>query len=173
MQTVPETAFFQQSITSKEELEGLFVTADMEMGEAFLSHRVQSEKEENLFISRKIKEGYRAVSVAVNYVESVSTLVEPEDIVDVIFSEMNEIAEKDDKNKRETVVSRVLLENIRVVAVGRRMNELTSPENHVEYSTVTFELKPEDAVKLINATERGEIHLMLKSRINVTFRKYE
>jgi pilus assembly protein CpaB len=163
VKTIPEYTFHPQTITSKEELEGLIMNADMETGEAFLSHRVQSEAEENLFISRKVQEGFRAVSISVNFVQSVSTLIEPEDLVDVIFSE----SEGKEDEKAE-VATKILLENVRVLAVGRKMIEPTSTESYVEYSAVTFELKPEDAVKLINASELGNIHLMLNSRIAET-----
>ncbi|MCT8136523.1 Flp pilus assembly protein CpaB [Anaerobacillus sp. CMMVII] len=164
--TIPEKAFHPQTITSKEELEGLFVNADMEQGEAFFTHRVQSEEEETVFISRKVKEGFRAVSIVVNYEQSVSTMVEPDDLVDVFFSKTER---KEDENVK--VVSRLILENVRVLAVGRKMKEPSSHEDYAEYSTVTFELTPGDAVKLLDARvavvdEGATIHLMLNSRIN-------
>jgi pilus assembly protein CpaB len=164
VKTIPEIAFHPQTITTIEELEGLIMNADMEAGEVFLSHRVQNEAEENLFISRKVKDGFRAVSITVNYEQSVSTLIEPEDLVDVFFSEK-------DENDDGKVVSKILLEKVRVLAVGRKMVEPTSSEDYVEYSTVTFELKPEDAFKLLNARvavadDGATIQLMLNSRID-------
>lgn len=161
VKTVSEKELHPQTVTSKEELEGLFVNADMETGEAFLSHRVQGEEDEKLLISRKVKDGFRAISLAINYVQSVSTLIVPEDLVDVIFSELILNEDEDDK-----IISKIILENVRVLAVGREMVEPTSPENYLEYSTVTFELTPADAMKLANASERGTIHLMLNSRID-------
>lgn len=160
VKVIPEKSFHPQSITSIEELEGLFVNADMETGEAFLSHRVQGEEDEKLLISRKVKDGFRAISLSINYVQSVSTLTEPEDLVDVIFTETVL------KEEKEEIVTKILLEKVHVLAVGRKMVEPTSPENYLEYSTVTFELTPADAMKLANASERGTIHLMLNSRID-------
>ncbi|WNF36969.1 Flp pilus assembly protein CpaB [Bacillaceae bacterium IKA-2] len=160
VKVIPEKSFHPQTITSKEELEGLFVNADIETGEAFLSHRVQGEEDEKLLISRKVTDGFRAISLAINYVQSVSTLTEPEDLVDVIFTEMVL------KEEKEEIVTKIILEEVRVLAVGRKMEEPTSAENYLEYSTVTFELTPADAIKLANAAERGTIHLMLNSRID-------
>lgn len=159
--TIPEKALHPETITSKEELEGLFVNADIEIGEAFLSHRVQREEEEKLFISRKIKDGFRAISLDVTYVQSVSTLITPEDLVDVIFSGLDSIEAEEDNS-----INKILLENVRVLAVGRQIVEPTSAENYAEYSTVTFEVTPEDAIKLLNASAQGTIHLMLNSRID-------
>ena len=54
-----------------------------------------------------------------------------------------------------------------VLAVGRKMVAATSEEEeYVEYTTVTLEVKPEDAVKLVNAAEKGNIHFTVHSKIN-------
>ena len=159
---VPKHSSHPQAITSLEELDGLFVNANIEKGEMFLSHRVQSEEDEGLFISRKVNDGHRAISISVNFVQSVSTLIEPEDYVDVIYSEEEE---NESESESPKVISKILLENVRVLAVGRKMLEPTSTEQYVEYSAVTLELLPADAVKLINGIENGSIHLMLNSRL--------
>jgi len=159
--TIPEESLHPETITSKEELEGLFVNADIEIGEAFLSHRVQREEDEKLFVSRKIKAGFRAISLDVAYVQSVSTLITPEDLVDVIFSGLDSIEAEEDNS-----INKILLENVRVLAVGRQIVEPTSTENYAEYNTITFEVTPEDAIKLLNASAQGTIHLMLNSRID-------
>jgi len=104
----------------------------------------------------------------VNIVESVSNLIEPEDNVDVIFSED---IEQDGLEKK--VNTEILLQNIRVLAVGKRLNEKENKDwkvedekdDKVEYISVTLELKPQDIVKLINADERGSIKLTLRSEI--------
>jgi pilus assembly protein CpaB len=160
VKTISEKELHPQTVASKEELEGSFVNADMETGEAFLSHRVQGEEDEKLLISRKVKDGFRAISLAVSYVQSVSTLIVPEDIVDVIFTETVL------KEEKEESVTKVLLENVRVLAVGREMVEPTSQEDYLEYSTVTFELTATDAIKLVNASAQGTVNLMLNSRID-------
>lgn len=156
---IPETALHPQSVTSIDQLDGLIVNADIEEGEIILAHRVQREEEEKLFVSRKIKEGFRAVSVGVNFVQSVSTLVEPEDYVDVIFSE---IVKVDGEN---TVRTQIILENVRVLAVGRKLMESTTEESYMEYSAATLELTAQHTVTLVNASERGNIQLTLHSRV--------
>ncbi|MFZ5967145.1 MAG: Flp pilus assembly protein CpaB [Bacillota bacterium] len=156
---VPEKGVHPNTIKTISEAEGKYTTADIAQGEALVSHRLLHEKEESLFISRKIKEGYRAVSVGVNIVQSVSNLIEPEDTVDVIFSETFQ------NGQTTSVSTQTILQNVRVLAVGRRMIESTPGEEYVEYTSVTLELNQWDAVTLVNAKERGNIQLILHSRV--------
>ena len=155
-----------EAIKTMEEIEGRYALTEMKKGEVLFSDRFLDQFKEEKLVTRKIREGYRAVSIEVNIVESVTNLIEPEDNVDVIFSE--EI-EQDGLEKK--VNTEILLENIRVLAVGKRLNEkedikaTDDKDDKVEYISVTLELKPQDIVKLINADERGSIKLTLRSKI--------
>jgi pilus assembly protein CpaB len=149
-----------QTIKSVSEAEGKLALTMIEKGETILSHRLGSEKEEGVYVSRKVKEGYRAVTIGVNINQSVSNLIEPEDQVDVVFTKVIK-----DAVNQAIPQSVILLEKARVLAVGRKMQtpEQTK-EPYTEYSSVTLELKPEDALKLVNASEEGKIHLILNKR---------
>ncbi|WP_246943564.1 Flp pilus assembly protein CpaB [Bacillus pinisoli] len=159
VRSVPEKGVHPQAIKEMSELEGLYVTSPIEAGEAILEHRVQSAIEENLFVSRKVSEGHRAVSIGVDFVQSVSTLIEPEDYVDVVFSEVV-------STNPTTIQTEQILSRVRVLAVGTKMVPKTDEsEEYVEYTSVTLELKPEDAVTVINASERGNIQFTLNSKV--------
>jgi len=165
--TVPKMSVHEHTIYEIEDAVGKYTTAQIEANEVLLKHHIQSEKEETIFVSKKVKEGYRAVSVGVNFVQSVSNLIEPEDYVDVIFSEVIKL-----ENNQTRVDSKQLLSNVRVLAVGRRLVDSTKTEEpYVEYSSVTLELKPADAVKLVNASERGSIQLTLHTKISSSEKK--
>jgi pilus assembly protein CpaB len=155
--SISKTGIHEQAYVNETEALGKYATAAIAAGEQILSHRVSVEKEESLYISRKIKEGYRASSVGVNFVQSVSNMIEPEDYVDVIFSEVDPVT--------ELIESELLLQKVHVLAVGRKMIEPVQGEAYVEYSSATLELTVQDAVKLANAAQRGTIHLILHSRI--------
>ncbi|TCO78684.1 Flp pilus assembly protein CpaB [Marinisporobacter balticus] len=148
-----------QSVKSFSEIEGSFATSDIIAGEPILKHRLQKEALEKTFISRKIKKGYRAVSVGVNIVQSVTNFIEPNDLVDVVFSEEIEA------NGQKFIKTDLILQQVRVLAVGRRMIPSLSEDPYVEYTSVTLELAQNDAVLLVNAQERGNIHFMLHSKI--------
>jgi pilus assembly protein CpaB len=138
---------------------GKLADANMEAGEPIVAHRLKDEREESRFISRKVKEGFRAVSVGVNFVQTVSNLTEPEDYVDVIVSTPG----PDNK-----IASELLFEKVRVLAVGRRMVETKEGDIYAEYSSVTLELTREQSVKMVQADENGNIQLTLHSRVNET-----
>jgi pilus assembly protein CpaB len=63
------------------------------------------------------------------------------------------------------MVSGVLLQDIRVLAIGRRMVEAAVDTPYVDYASVTLEVKPSDGVIVINADEEGIVSLMLHSRV--------
>ena len=152
--TLPET------VKTISEAEGKLATSIIEKGEPIFSHRLGTEKEEGVYVSRKVREGFTAVSVGVNINQSVSNLIEPEDEVDVVFTKII----KDPANQ-DIPQSVILLTKARVLAVGRKMQTAeNTKEPYVEYSSVTLELKPDDSVKLVNASEAGKIHFILNKR---------
>lgn len=155
---VPELGVHANALSDPSLAEGKIAESAIAAGEVVLSHHLKDTKEEALFVSRKIKEGHRAVSIGVNIVQTVSNLIEPEDYVDVIFS-------KTDKGSGEMVTD-VLFEKVRVLAVGRRMIESDTETQYVEYSNVTLELNPSQAVKLVDASVTGTLHLTLHTRVN-------
>lgn len=156
--TVPQSEVYKEAFTNVVDVAGKVATADLAQGEPILKHRIQDQKEEALLVSRKVKEGFRAVSVGVNIVQTVTNLIEPEDEVDVFFSEPNK-----ETKLMDTIV---LLQKVRVLAVGRRMTDPNPNVPYTEYSAVTLELNPADTLKIINAKERGNVHLALHSKIN-------
>lgn len=156
---VPADLVHAASIQKKEEAVGKVASSKIETGEVILSHHIQSVEDEKKSVSKKIKDGYRGVSIGVNIVQSVSNLVEPEDEVDVVYTV------RKGASGQEVVNTDVLFTGVRVLAIGQRMTVPTETEEVVEYATVTLELKPEEAVKLVNALETGSLHLTLHSRI--------
>lgn len=156
---IPESGVHPQTVRNPQDAVGKLSSADLTAGEALLASRLKDQREEALFVSKKIREGYRAASVGVNIVQSVSNLIEPNDYVDVVYNKKN----KD----TGTMDSRILLENVHVLAIARRMVEAV-PETPVEeYAQVTLELLPADGVIAIGADEDPDVTLsmMLHSRI--------
>ncbi len=159
MVQVMDNGLYSNAIRDSANLNGKYALADIAKGEPFLPHRVLGTQEEKLFVSRKIEEGYRGVSIGVNHVQSVSNLIEPEDYVDVIFTKLGE------RDLGTVTASKILVERARVLAVGRRMVETVEGDLVVEYSSATLELKSPETVKLVNAANDGILTLTLHSRI--------
>lgn len=169
--SVNADSVISETIRKVSEIEGSYAKSDLSVGQMLTQNEFTNQFKEEKLITRKIREGYRAVSIEVNYVESVSTLVEPEDYVDIAFSEKI----KPD-GTLNVVATQTILENVRVLAVGDRIAkedlQISNPKteeqkaNGVKYTSVTVELKPEDVVKLINSDERGNIKLVLRSKVS-------
>ncbi|WP_087972496.1 Flp pilus assembly protein CpaB [Oceanobacillus rekensis] len=150
---IPEDQVHPEMVTDINSVLNKYATADIKQGEILMNHRVQEKTEEKEVVSRKINEGYRAVSAEVMYVSGVSNLIHPEDYVDVILTS---------GEKPET---EIILEKIRVLAVGERMTEKKAEgAEQVLYQSVTLELDQDDTVKLINASNRGLFQLALYSK---------
>ncbi|MFD1707621.1 Flp pilus assembly protein CpaB [Siminovitchia sediminis] len=152
----PKSAELPGAIQNKEEILGKYTSASIKQGEMILRHRIEQVKDEDTVVSKKVKPGYRAVSVQAEYVESVSNLIEPEDKVDVIVSR-----ETGQANKIDT---EIVKEEVRVLSVGQRMIEANGAEARGEYHAVTLEVNKEDAVKIINESRQGHLQLVLHSK---------
>ncbi|MFC4737256.1 Flp pilus assembly protein CpaB [Bacillus daqingensis] len=154
---VPADDLHPDAVTALEEVSGRFTAAPLREGEIILQHRLDGEGLESDFVSKKLEEGNRAVSISVDYVRSVSNLIEPEDHVDIVLSV---------EPQEGPVETTVLQEKVRVLAVGERMIEVNEEgETEEEYHSVTFEMKPEEALNVIHASETGSLQLTLHSKL--------
>jgi pilus assembly protein CpaB len=158
-------AVHPEAVKNIEDVVGNYALIDIKAGEVLFATRFTNMFQESELITRKIKEGYRAVAIGVSCEEAVATLIQPEDYVDVIYT-TPEVA----NNKKFQTTT--LLENVRILAVGHRIVEkdtITSTDEtgqtEDEYSSVTVELKPEDIMKIVNADESGNIKFVLISKI--------
>ena len=110
-------------------------------------------------IQTRIKPGYRAVSVAIDEVTGVAYQLKPGDWVDVIS-----LVERRRRNSRTDFISRVILQNVEIAAVGRTLysGKPGDAPNSVARS-VTLLLKPEEVTKLhLAQSSRGKISLALR-----------
>jgi pilus assembly protein CpaB len=159
MVEVPEAQVHAQAVKDKEAIIGKFTTAPIKAGEVVMMHRILQEEEAASYISKKVQGGYRAVSISVDFVKSVSNLVEPGDMVDIVLTKGQEGEE------RAGVRTEVVLDEVKVLAVGQRMVERKKGETPAEYMAVTLELMQEDAVRLIDASGQGSLQLVLHSKL--------
>jgi pilus assembly protein CpaB len=120
------------------------------------------------YLSAVLAQGMRGVSVGVSAVSSAGGFVVPNDHVDVILTTSTTMGQQ----------SEVVLSDVRVLAIGKRLGEMgasggnsTSSDNTVpvtfDKSTIaTLELTPVQAESLINASMRGQLSLTLRSVVD-------
>lgn len=102
-----------------------------------------------------IEEGMRAMSVKVDNVTGVSGFITPSSRVDVL------VAGSTEPNGRDHKRSRVILQNVRVLATGKSIEQ--RDEKPVEVPTVTLLVTPEQAERLTLATTYDPVRLALRN----------
>ncbi len=97
--------------------------------------------------------GHRAVTVAVNEVAGVAGFLSPQNKVDVVTTTTP-------TNSNETI-SKIVLQNVPILAIGQLTEQKEGKP--VIVTTVTLDLTPEDAEKLLIAANRGTLEMLLRN----------
>lgn len=119
---------------------------------------------EDGFLAAVLLPDRRAITITVNQETSHAGMIAPGDRVDIIFTMQ---VSSDDPSQLNSF-SRTVLEDIRVVAVGRRIESVNYAEQEgsltpqIGGNTVTLEVRPPEADKLVLATTRGSLALALR-----------
>lgn len=95
--------------------------------------------------SSTLKPGSRALTFAVDEINSISGMLTPEDRIDLLIV----------YTKGEQQLSMPLLQNVRVLATGQAMKNSDNEESAAVYTNITLELTPLDARKLTLAQAAG------------------
>lgn len=104
-----------------------------------------------------LPQGMRAISTKISEESAVGRLILPNDHVDVIL-----IRRLRSKGGQEEHVSDTLFRNVRILAIGQRI-EVKEGAKNAEGNTATLELTPRQAELLALAKSMGEISLALRS----------
>ena len=110
-------------------------------------------------LSAVIPEGYRAMTVKVDDVVGVSGFVMPGSYVDVVAV----IVPQAQQGEAQGPISKIVLQHIKVLASGAKID---SPENQREptaVKAVTLQVTPEEAEKLVLATNEGKLQLVMRN----------
>jgi pilus assembly protein CpaB len=110
-------------------------------------------------LSAVIPEGYRAMTVKVDDVVGVSGFIMPGSFVDVV-AVINPLSAAAAANGP---ISKIVLQNIKVLASGAKID---SPENQrlpSEVKAVTLQVTPEQAEKLVLASNGGRLQLVMRN----------
>lgn len=102
-----------------------------------------------------IPEGHRAVTVGVNEVAGVAGFISPHNKVDLVLT-----VQPPGTTDPASAVSKIVLQNIPILATGQITEQKEGKP--VVVPTVTLDLTPEDAEKLIIASSKGSLQLLLR-----------
>lgn len=122
-----------------------------------------------------ITPGKRAMTIETDEASGLAGLLQPGNYVDVIVT-----LRPDDVAGRTSYATETLLQGIQVLAVGKNLapqeqqpqaaaaNNRNTRETRRSKSSATLELTLEEAEKLALASVRGELHLVLRSDVDIT-----
>lgn len=103
--------------------------------------------------SSRVAEGRRAITVPVDEINSISGMLEPGDLVDLVLT-VEQGGEK---------LSFVMQQKVPVLATGQRSVDDPKSGEKRQYSTVTLDTTPEQARNIIRAREAGELTALLRN----------
>ncbi len=119
-----------------------------------------ASKDSGAGLPATIPQGMRAMSVAVNDVVGVAGFVGPGTTVDVLMTGATVGA-----NNGTNTVTRTILENIRVLAAGQKIEQDQQGKPQT-VPVITLLVSPEDAARLAMASSEGKIQLALRNTVD-------
>lgn len=124
------------------------------------------------FLAAALRPDHRAVTIMVNRATSQAGLIYPGDRVDVILT----VKVQEGNTSKTNTFTGTILEDIRVVAVNRQVESSVAKQtkpaaSRNAASTVTLEVLPGEAERLVLATSRGDISLAMRSLTDVRRRE--
>jgi pilus assembly protein CpaB len=124
----------------------------MDVNEPILGSKISGEGQ-GASIAATLPDGRRAATVRINDVSGVAGFIQPNDSVDVLITRAA-------ANANGQQVTDVLLQNVRVIALGQQANNDTGQP--VVASTATLEVAPLEAQKLALGQQAGSLSLVLR-----------
>jgi len=103
--------------------------------------------------SAKVEPGHRAMTVAVDEINSISGMLEPGDLIDLLVT-------VDSKGRK---ITRPLLQSVQVMATGQQAADSPRGGERRQYSTVTIDTTPAEAHNVIMARDAGRITALLRN----------
>lgn len=154
LDSAPEGYFSKVS-----KLEGRVVTAPINSNEPVLEYRLAPRDIKSGGVAAVIRPGKRAMAVKVDRDKDISGFIHPGNRVDVLVS----ISQYEN---RGVPITKTVLENIPVLAVGSDTNDRAGYEKPFPVEIITLEVTPEQAEKLALASAQGKLQLSLRNYID-------
>lgn len=158
--TLPQAAITEGAIQSPEEIIDQIATVTIDKNQQFTKSMFLANVESDR-LSYALGEDMKAITITINEESGLAQMIRQNDRLSMITS----ISQGEDGNGNNVVVSKYLIKNIRVIAVGRSLSPYKATG---EYSTITLEVT-EDVALLIDAAEKaGNIRFIMNQASDST-----
>lgn len=159
--TWPKDAFPAGGYQDSKPLVGRVVVRPLTAGEVITENKLMPLKSSGGIMTYMVPDGHRAVTVSVNEVAGVAGFITPNSRVDVLLT----IPQPGSTNERDNI-SKIILQNVPVLATGQVTEQKEGGKPGV-VPTVTLDVTPIEAEKLIVGTKKGSLQLLLRNVIDV------
>lgn len=132
-------------------MSGRTLAYDIQPGEMLLASLLQASKPPTF--SARVDAGRRAMTIAVDEINSISGLLDPGDVIDLIVG----------LERRGKKMAIPLLQGVQVMATGQRMVDDPQTGERRQYATVTLNLTPSQATALVGARDGGKFTALLRN----------
>jgi len=150
------------SFTDAAALENRVVIFPVKQSEPILESRLAPPSISSGGMAAVVKPGYRALAVKGDNVLGLSGLIRPGNRVDVLVTYSDQ---RTDIGGRPNEITKVVLENILVLATGSEVSENRKGETQ-SVDVYTLEVTPEDGEKLALAATQGRLHFALRNSVD-------
>ena len=130
---------------------GRTLAHELQAGEMLLAGLLQPSRPATF--SARVDAGRRAVTIAVDEINSISGLLDPGDTIDLIVG----------LERRGRKMTLPLLQGVQVMATGQRLVDDPQTGERRQYATVTLDLTPSQAAALVGAREGGRFTALLRN----------
>lgn len=148
--------------TDAASLENRVVIFPVKEAEPILESRLAPSSASSGGMAAVVKPGYRALAVKGDNVLGLSGLIRPGNRVDVLVTYSDQ---RSDIGGRPQEITKVVLENILVLATGSEIAENRKGETQ-PVDVYTLEVSPEDGEKLAHAATQGRLHFALRNSVD-------
>lgn len=133
--------------------EGSVLAYPVNSGEPVIWAQLEGQKAPTF--SSRLASGRRAVTVPVDEISSLSGMVEPNDLIDIVVS----------VNRNSRNYTFTLLQGVTVLATGSKVSqqEKDAMGRPRQFTTITLDTSPEDAKRIIAAREVGRVTALLRA----------
>jgi len=132
-------------------IDGKVIVYKVNAGEMVMWSQMESKRVPTF--SARLVAGQRAITVMVDEINSISGMLEPGDLIDLMFTI--------DQNGKKVVFP--LLQSVQVMATGQRSVDDAKSGERAQFATVTLNTTPDQAKNIIIARETGKLTALLRN----------
>jgi len=160
MQEIPPGAIPEGHFTTLDSIKDRVLVVDVKRNEMLLESKLAPIGTTGGGVAAVTDVNKRAMSVKVDDVIGVAGFIKPADRVDVM------VTIEPESGKQSNSISKMILENVKVLAAGTQMERKGKDEEPVQVQVITVEVDVEEAEKLALASTQGRLRLALRNPLN-------